>query len=866
MATIPTPEAIFHAVYQSLCGSDYGSVPKKKYTTGRAELKSQIQKTKEILDGIFRALKLDDIDEQAKESAQINIMNAAMAYKEVEISTFTFEASQRQIIWDLLGYLYVPGVARILANWNLEEPMDKDMPSGRFWYLPEVEGTTLKLPVAQVVDWYLDLLGMPLEKFAAERMEGLADADDNTSESMIRSLYNWKKGTLPTIDILDAYFPDEMAIKYKGTFELDAGLNEDEQFAKALEFVAAKSLAAEALQMEINISDLSRIQQVLDRKADSSERCNFVDKLEYRYAAPSPARIRQRLLIARMVQDGYTRLRKLLLPDVSDNCADPEVNKLVQLIQQFGLIYYLTKDAFISQGEIGEHAENLWFEKMLKKSVLLPESILSILPSQRDRANVDLGKILSRRFQTPLEESSLPNLLYLQSDGSPHDARPDQQGLSTEVSYDQLIEAAKTPGRRHQSYITIFQNIFALNLSDHQFMEAGLEYLLCIMAGNHQRSEIDAAFDNVKNHPYYKLWKGPFLHLEGKHLINCNDFEGAITCFRGAETDCLNRNYARLRGQVAKDLFATEIANQRLNVNNHRKYYRDIINFGTHGGAELASVEELAAHLSEYFRNELYQPYTGVPSLRRQADKEAQDLLRPIGEFIWKADSKGLEKWVKKNRQRLQKHLPDVHGDTALSLLIKMWNGFRANTSQVPFLLQAQIPTAFRTAISTISTTAPKLLKMVDFKGQTPLMLIAEQGEAKVVKIMIEAGADPAAQDYRGRSALHAAIMNGHQGVIDILLEHPECATKTTNDGRTPAHSAIAIGDIHSLELLLSIAPSLVNADSISGTPMVYANAAANNHQLFIKEFGNVPHRPGFRPATKDELVKCLDLVRYHLA
>lgn len=407
MATIPTPEAIFYAVYQSLCGSDYGSVPKKKYTTGTAELKSQLEKTEEILDAIFRALKLSEIDDQAIDATKFNIMNAASAYKEVEVHTFTFDASLRQIIWDLLGYLYVPGVARIIANWNLDEPMDKDMPSGRFWYLPEVEGTTLKLPVAQVVDWYLDLLGMPLEKFAEERMIGLVDADDSTSESMIRSLYKWKNGTLPKIDILDAYFPDEMAIKYKGTFEIGAGLNEEEQFAKALDFVTAKQLSAEDLQMEINISDLERIQQVLSGEADSSERCNFVDKLEYRYAAPTPARVRQRLLIARMVQDGYTRLRKFLLPEIADDCADPEVNKLVQLIQQFGLIYKLTKDAFTNQGKFGEHAENLWFEEMLQESPLSPESILSILPSQRAHANLNLGKILSRRFQIPLRDLSI---------------------------------------------------------------------------------------------------------------------------------------------------------------------------------------------------------------------------------------------------------------------------------------------------------------------------------------------------------------------------------------------------------------------------------------------------------------------------
>ncbi|MBL1435523.1 MAG: hypothetical protein COB08_004915 [Rhodobacteraceae bacterium] len=676
MATIPTPEAIFYAVYQSLCGSDYGSVPKKKYTTGTAELKSQLEKTEEILDAVFRALKLKEIDDRAIEAAKFNIMNAAMAYKEVEISTFTFEAGARQIIWDLLGYLYVPGVARILANWNLEEPMDKDMPSGRFWYLPEVEGTSLKLPVAQVVDWYLGLLGMPLEKFAAERMEGLADAEDNTSESMIRSLYKWKKGTLPKIDILDAYFPDEMAIKYKGTFELDAGLIEDEQFAKALEFVAAKSLTAEALQMEINISDLSRIQQVLDRKADSSERCNFVDRLEYRYAAPSPARIRQRLLLARMVQDGYTRLRKFLLPDVANDCADPEVNKLLQLIQQFKLIYNLTTEASILKGRFGvdtQNTEDQWFEERLQKTMLDPEVFLSILPSQRDIANLELSKILSQRFQKSVTENPLPNLLHSESKdsmgsyfgGLKEKYEKQQSGqtrfdklitnlengnvakaLAEEDRYDMLFAAVKHQGMQRSTYDEIFQRIFELELPDYQYMDAWLFQTECFMDGNAPKKMVDLAFKDAKAHAGYDIWKGPLLHLEGKHLVNCNDFNSAIACFKEAEKDCQKRNYGPLRGLVARDLFATEIANKKLSVNNQEKYYRDIINFGTHGDAELASIEELAAYLSGYFWNELYQPYAGVPRLRPRSEKKTQELLGLTGPklHIWLGERTKVER------------------------------------------------------------------------------------------------------------------------------------------------------------------------------------------------------------------------------
>jgi len=43
--------------------------------------------------------------------------------------------------------------------------------------------------VAQVVDWLLDLLGMPLEKFADQ----YSDSTYGEKEGLGRSLYNWRK-------------------------------------------------------------------------------------------------------------------------------------------------------------------------------------------------------------------------------------------------------------------------------------------------------------------------------------------------------------------------------------------------------------------------------------------------------------------------------------------------------------------------------------------------------------------------------------------------------------------------------------------------------------------------------------------------
>lgn len=67
----------------------------------------------------------------------------------------------------------------------------------------------------------------------------------------------------------------------------------------------------------------------------------------------------------------------------------------------------------------------------------------------------------------------------------------------------------------------------------------------------------------------YALWKAAILQYKAKHLLACNDFEGAGKLFREALEAGLARNYGRLRGEVARDCLATAVANQRLIPESH---------------------------------------------------------------------------------------------------------------------------------------------------------------------------------------------------------------------------------------------------------------------------------------------------------
>ena len=61
-----------------------------------------------------------------------------------------------------------------------------------------------------------------------------------------------------------------------------------------------------------------------------------------------------------------------------------------------------------------------------------------------------------------------------------------------------------------------------------------------------------------------------------------------------------------------------------------------------------------------------------------------------------------------------------------------------------------------------------------DDKGKTPLIIAAQTGGKRSIKVLLEYGADINAKMYTGGTALHTGIYFGTTGVIKALL-YPEC-------------------------------------------------------------------------------------------
>ncbi len=66
--------------------------------------------------------------------------------------------------------------------------------------------------------------------------------------------------------------------------------------------------------------------------------------------------------------------------------------------------------------------------------------------------------------------------------------------------------------------------------------------------------------------------------------------------------------------------------------------------------------------------------------------------------------------------------------------------------------------------------------------------------DVEIVKMLLEAGADPNARQERGFVPLHDAAANGHAALVELLLKHGARADAKTDDGKTARDMATERG------------------------------------------------------------------------
>ncbi|ASK27524.1 hypothetical protein [Neisseria chenwenguii] len=409
MATLPTFEKILLEVHQSLGIYQKQTNQKNRFAEHLNTLNKYEQMLEIIVDEICAATEIDDLDEKARFDFIQNLCDTAFCYTELYSKIYTFNANKRNIIWHLLGFYFAPSLARRAAFWNFPQ-LDKGMPRGRFWYLPDwhmpKKQGELYLPIPQVMDWFFDLWGKSPREYAE-----FYDSKFNKhkADSVERMFNKWQNGVTPEVATIREYFRDDLKLEFSGCFELEDSLSLQEQYQAAKAFMNKKNLNAKELYAELLLN------QIPDEESEDWEKAYFVKWVAERYQKPANKIVRHRFLMARMFQDGYIRLLKFLFPEVSPLCAEPSTNKILQIIDIYHAIYNLTVEANVEVGDkdyFSEFRENKYFEKELQKYQLDYLTLFSgILPSDvyENRAIAELSQVLTQYFDWA--EDDLPDFL-----------------------------------------------------------------------------------------------------------------------------------------------------------------------------------------------------------------------------------------------------------------------------------------------------------------------------------------------------------------------------------------------------------------------------------------------------------------------
>lgn len=644
MATLPTFENILLEINQSLGGKSYSTGKKTKFLTRRISPESHQQMVDDIFEHIADKLTLD---EKNKEFLLQNIKDAERFFTLVEQNIWTGKATKQQIVWLWLAYIGTPGFARHMAFWNIDAVTDKGMSGGIFWYLPEIiernNKLTLYLPVAQIVDWLLDLLGISMQELATEYSAKIEYPEIKT-DKLIRTLYNWRMSeNVPQIAKFEEFFPDSLDLDFKGCFIIKDDASHTEQFSLALQFVKQKfgnlkkEQIAEILSHEIPITQLNILKNILSGDSDNETEKQFIKLLATRYAKPTPRIIRHYFLMARVAQDCYIRLLKFLFPKVDKLDIDPSKNKLLQIILLYKHIYNLSIETHKRSFSVVEE------EKIFKEKIptLLTPVFLSIYPSKSESDYIYLYKILTDKFlkcnpqdelediypynEEIMEKLELKLKNYLQNELEindkseklkklfPFSTQKELSGLlKSETRFEVIYDFLNTAYLNSEQYLITVEKLAKLAESSVEKILIILLKLFYYLDSNYKQpddvfQQVESLLKEAEESEDYIIWKAPFLSYKAKHLLSQDNFKGAKKLLLEAFNYCANYNYGNFRSEIASNILAIDVEKGKFIPQNHQRYCREIPFLQCWVTEKWG--ESCANWCPKYFKQYLYKPY-----------------------------------------------------------------------------------------------------------------------------------------------------------------------------------------------------------------------------------------------------------------
>ncbi len=106
----------------------------------------------------------------------------------------------------------------------------------------------------------------------------------------------------------------------------------------------------------------------------------------------------------------------------------------------------------------------------------------------------------------------------------------------------------------------------------------------------------------------------------------------------------------------------------------------------------------------------------------------------------------------------------------------------------------------------------------INHSAPLPLIVAAQKGHHDIIRLLLDAGANPNLTDNKNQTALYIATVNQHEQVVEILLKGGASPNIHTADGSAPLLEAVYKQNKQLVEMLLSSGadPNLTNKHGVS--------------------------------------------------
>ena len=168
---------------------------------------------------------------------------------------------------------------------------------------------------------------------------------------------------------------------------------------------------------------------------------------------------------------------------------------------------------------------------------------------------------------------------------------------------------------------------------------------------------------------------------------------------------------------------------------------------------------------------------------------------------------------------------------TPMHLLVEACSSFAPETKERELL------------VSTIQNIIIRAdLSLKDKEGKTPLWYSVKDGQADVMKMLLDKGVEVNARDNKGSIPAQASFLLRDEDVLKLLFQNGANANARNSNGMTPVHFASAFRNSTALESMLQNRGDVHVKDNSGYTPLHYASVINRDPEVYSLLMGNLSY------------------------